>query len=105
MVSALMEFYKNGNQVEAMEKYLNDNERFNELYSKSKSIDEKRRILDSYIKFQLEIHRLMFGEKYSVDEKIKQLNMNIEASGDTAERLLKLVIGKRQTTVYNSNIG
>lgn len=59
----LMNFYKSGNQLEVMEKYVSDNERFMELYKKAESIEEKRRILRDYQFFQLKIYELMFGSK------------------------------------------
>ena len=84
-ISLLMEFYKSGNQLEVMGKYIQDNEQFLELYKKAKSIEQKRRILRDYQAFQLRIYELMFGNKtYNAN---LNLNKNVTTADIVIQRL------------------
>jgi hypothetical protein len=82
-IQALMEFYKSGNQLEVMEKYMFDNEQFMELYKNAKTNEEKRRILRDYQFFQLKIYELIFGNKnYNA-------NLNLNKNVTTAEIVIQ----------------
>lgn len=84
-ISLLMEFYKNGNQIEVMEKYVSDNEQFLELYKNANSTEEKRKILRDYQFFQLKIYELIFGNKtYNAN---LNLNRNITTADIVIQRL------------------
>ena len=71
-INALMEYYKEGNQLDIMEKYISDNQRFLNLMEEAKTVMEKNTIFANYMKFQLKIHELMFGTRN------KNLNVNVE---------------------------
>jgi len=81
-INALMEFYKSGNQLEVMEKYVADNERFMELYKTAETNEEKRKILRDYQMFQLKIFELMFGNKLDIKADVNTQVRNIT---ETAE--------------------
>ena len=62
-IDALMRYYKKGDEISAMEKYVYDNQRILSLYEEAETVSEKNTILSNYMKFQLDIHKLMFGTK------------------------------------------
>jgi hypothetical protein len=82
-IQMLMDFYKNGNQLEVMEKYIQDNERFIDLYENAKTNEEKRRILRDYQSFQLKIFELMFGNK------VYNANLNINKNTTIADEVIR----------------
>ena len=69
-IAALMAIYKSGNQVECMNKYMIDNDKFMLLFKESTTVEGKRKVLRDYQTFQLKMHELMFGNKLSVDANI-----------------------------------
>lgn len=73
-IVALMDYYKSGDASSVMEKYINDNETFKELFGKAINNEEKRKIFSDYMKFQLKIFELMFGQKITS----KNINLNID---------------------------
>jgi len=84
-IQALMDFYKSGNQLEVMEKYVADNEQFMELFKQAKSVEQKRRILRDYQQFQLRIYELVFGNKtYNAN---LNLNKNVTTADIVIQRL------------------
>lgn len=101
-ISALMEFYKNGNQLEVMEKYISDNEQFMDLFRQAESTEQKRKILRDYQAFQLKIYELMFGTKSNIDLKadvnVKQfqisLNLNRMAERYAESKIIDLYYEK-----------
>jgi len=84
-IAVLLEYYKSGNQIEVMEKYMTDNEKFMELYKNSKTTEQKRKILRDYQQFQLKIYELIFGNKtYNAN---LNLNKNVSTADIVIQRL------------------
>jgi len=84
-IAVLLEYYKSGNQIEVMEKYMTDNEKFMELYKNSKTTEQKRKILRDYQQFQLKIYELIFGNKtYNAN---LNLNKNVTTADIVIQRL------------------
>ena len=75
-VSILMEHYKTGDQLQAIAKYMEDNEKFTGLYNDAQDRKEKADILSKYISFQLRMHELMFGTK----TKTMNLNVSVDSA-------------------------
>lgn len=64
-----------------MEKYIEDNEQFMDLFRQAESTEQKRKILRDYQAFQLKIYELMFGTKSNIDLKadvnVKQIQVAV----------------------------
>ena len=74
-ISILMDYYKEGDQLKAISKYMTDNEQFISLFNDAKDNKEKSDILSKYMGFQLKMHELMFGTKADV----RNINVNVDA--------------------------
>ena len=44
--NALMDYYKDGNELDAIEKYVNDNEKMNKMLKTAKTVKEKHDIME-----------------------------------------------------------
>ena len=62
-INALMEYYKNGDELAAMEKYMTDIYKMNELLQDAETLPDRLNIMKTHMGFQLEIHKLCFGTK------------------------------------------
>ena len=80
-ISILMEHYKTGDQVQAIAKYMEDNEKFVTLFQNAQDNKEKADILSKYMSFQLRMHELMFGTK----TKTMNLNVSVDSAKSMSE--------------------
>lgn len=82
-IAALMELYKNNDQLAVMEKYIEDAEKFRVMYDEAgDDLKMKNQIWSNYINFQLRIFELVFGSKSNV--KVQGVHYNITIIDPTA---------------------
>jgi len=94
-IASLMEYYKNGSQLEVMEKYMNDNEKFMDLYKNAETNEEKRKILRDYQTFNLKVYELIVGSKIGlsaqidVGQKLKEAEIRFDSVKRACHMLLQ----------------